>query len=86
MPSSPGFLTSRARGGYCWWLSAEDTSAASELLTDTARLRKELLGRGMNPAGTVQRLELLLRVPPQGMDTRHYQVIASRAVRSSPGL
>jgi hypothetical protein len=60
--------------------SAYGTSAASELLTDTARLRKELLARGINPAGRVQRLELLLRVQSQGMDSRHYQVIASRAV------
>ena len=66
--------------------SAEGTGAASELLTDTARLRKELLERGVNPAGAVQRLELLLRVQSQGMDARHYQVIASRAVRLSPGL
>ena len=66
--------------------SAEATGAASELLTDTARLRKELLARGVNPAGSVQRLELLLRVQSQGMDARHYQVIASRAVRLSPGL
>ncbi len=58
--------------------SAEGTSAASELLTDPARLRKELLARGINPAGRVQRLELLLRVLSQGMDSRHYQVIASR--------
>lgn len=60
--------------------SAEGTSAASELLTDPARLRKELLARGINPAGRVQRFELLLRVLSQGMDSRHYQVIASRVV------
>ena len=58
--------------------SAEGTSAASELLTDPARLRKELIARGINPAGRVQKLELLLRVQSQGMDSRHYQVIAAR--------
>jgi len=61
--------------------SAEGTGAASELLTDPARLRKELVARGINPAGRVQRLELLLRVQSQGMDSRRYQVIASRVVR-----
>ena len=61
--------------------SAEGTGAASELLTDPARLRKELLARGINPAGRVQRLELLLRVQSQGMDARRYQVIASRVVQ-----
>lgn len=61
--------------------SAEGTGAASELLTDPARLRKELRTRGINPAGRVQRLELLLRVQSQGMDSRRYQVIASRVVR-----
>ena len=60
--------------------SAEGTSAASELLTDPARLRKELIARGINPTGRVQKLELLLRVQSQGMDSRHYQVIASRVV------
>jgi hypothetical protein len=58
--------------------SAEGTSAASELLTDPARLRKELTERGINPTGRVQKLELLLRVQSQGMDSRRYQVIASR--------
>jgi len=58
--------------------SAEGTGAASELLTDPARLRKELLARGINPAGRVQRLELLLRVQFQGMDSPRYSVIASR--------
>ena len=58
--------------------SAEGTSAASELLTDPARLRKELIARRINPNGRVQKLELLLRVQSQGMDSRHYQVIASR--------
>jgi hypothetical protein len=60
--------------------SAEGTGAASELLTDPKRLREELLRRGINPAGRVQRLELLLRVQYQGMDSRSYQVIASRVV------
>jgi hypothetical protein len=60
--------------------SAEGTGAASELLTDPARLRKELTARGINPTGRVQKLELLLRVQSQGMDSRHYQVIASRVV------
>ena len=60
--------------------SAEGTSAASELLTDPVRLRKELIARGINPTGRVQKLELLLRVQSQGMDSRHYQVIASRVV------
>jgi hypothetical protein len=60
--------------------SAEGTSAASELLTDPARLRKELIARGINPTGRVQKMELLLRVQSQGMDSRHYQVIASRVV------
>lgn len=58
--------------------SAEGTGAASELLTDPARLREELIARGINPTGRVQKLELLLRVQSQGMDSRHYQVIASR--------
>jgi hypothetical protein len=58
--------------------SAEGTGAASELLTDPARLRKELIARRINPNGRVQKLELLLRVQSQGMDSRHYQVIASR--------
>jgi hypothetical protein len=62
--------------------SAEGTGAASELLTDPARLRKELIARGINPTGRVQKLELLLRVQSQGMDSRHYQVIASRVVGS----
>jgi len=61
--------------------SAAGTSAASELLTDPARLRKELLARGIDPAGHVQRLELLLRVQFQGTDSRRYSVIASRVVR-----
>jgi hypothetical protein len=60
--------------------NAEGTSAASELLTDPKRLREELLRRGINPASRVQRLELLLRVQYQGMDSRSYQVIASRVV------
>jgi hypothetical protein len=60
--------------------SAEGTGAASELLTDPARLRVELVARGINPTGRVQKLELLLRVQSQGMDSRHYQVIASRVV------
>jgi hypothetical protein len=60
--------------------NAEGTGAASELLTDPARLREELLHRGINPVGRVQRLELLLRVQYQGMDSRSYQVIASRVV------
>jgi hypothetical protein len=60
--------------------NAEGTRAASELLTDPARLREELLHRGINPTGRVQRLELLLRVQYQGMDSRSYQVIASRVV------
>ena len=60
--------------------NAEGTGAASELLTDPARLREELLHRGINPAGRVQKLELLLRVQYQGMDSRSYQVIASRVV------
>jgi len=62
--------------------SAEGTGAASELLTDPSRLRAELLARGINPVGRVQRLELLLRVQSQGMDARRYQVIASRVARS----
>jgi hypothetical protein len=62
--------------------SAEGTGAASELLTDPARLRKELIARGINPTGRVQKLELLLRVQSQGMDSRHYQVIASRVLGS----
>jgi hypothetical protein len=61
--------------------SAEGTTAASELLTDTARLRKELLAHGINPAGRVQRFELLLMVQSQGMDAQRYQVIAARVVR-----
>jgi len=61
--------------------TSEGTGAASELLTDPARLRKELLARGINPAGRVQRLELLLRVQSQGMDARRYQLIDSRVVR-----
>lgn len=60
--------------------NAGGTGAASELLTDPARLRTELLHRGIDPAGRVQRLELLLRVQYQGMDSRSYQVIASRIV------
>jgi hypothetical protein len=60
--------------------NAEGTGAASELLTDPTRLREELLRRGINPTGRVQRLELLLRVQYQGMDSRSYQVIASRVV------
>jgi len=60
--------------------SAEGTGAASELLTDPARLREELIARGINPNGRVQKLELLLRVQSQGMASRHYQVIASRVV------
>jgi hypothetical protein len=60
--------------------NAEGTGAASELLTDPKRLREELLRRGINPTGRVQRLELLLRVQYQGMDSRSYQVIASRVV------
>ena len=60
--------------------SAEGTGAASELLTDPVRLRKELIARGINPTGRVQKLELLLRVQSQGMDSRHYQVIASRVM------
>ena len=60
--------------------SSAGTDAASELLTDPARLRKELLARGINPAGRVQRLELLLRVQYQGTDSRRYSVIASRVV------
>jgi hypothetical protein len=60
--------------------NAEGTGAASELLTDPARLREELLHRGINPVGRVQKLELLLRVQYQGMDSRSYQVIASRVV------
>jgi hypothetical protein len=60
--------------------SAAGTGAASELLTDPRRLREELLRRGINPTGRVQRLELLLRVQYQGMDSRSYQVIASRMV------
>ncbi|MBZ5581676.1 MAG: hypothetical protein LAQ30_05615 [Acidobacteriia bacterium] len=63
--------------------SAEGTGAASELLTDPSRLRAELLARGINPIGRVQRLELLLRVQSQGMDARRYQVIASRVARGS---
>jgi hypothetical protein len=61
--------------------SAQGTAAASELLTDTARLRKELLAHGINPAGRVQRLELLLMVQSQGMDSPRYQVVAVRVVR-----
>jgi hypothetical protein len=61
--------------------AAEGTGAASELLTDTARLRKEMFARGIDPGGRVQRLELLLRVQSQGRDARRYQVIASRVVR-----
>jgi hypothetical protein len=60
--------------------NAEGTGAASEFLTDPKRLREELLRQGINPAGRVQRLELLLRVQYQGMDSRSYQVIASRVV------
>jgi hypothetical protein len=60
--------------------NAEGTGAASELLTDSTRLREELLRRNINPTGRVQRLELLLRVQYQGMDSRSYQVIASRVV------
>jgi hypothetical protein len=62
--------------------SAESTGAASELLTDPVRLRKELLVRGVNPVGAVQKLELLLRVQSQGMDARRYQVIALRVTRN----
>lgn len=61
--------------------SYEGTGAASELLTDPVRLRKELLARGIDPAGRVQRLELLLRVQFQGTDSRSYSVIASRVVK-----
>jgi hypothetical protein len=61
--------------------SSAGTGAASELLTDPARLRKELLARGIDPVGHVQRLELLLRVRSQGRDSRSYSVIASRVVR-----
>jgi hypothetical protein len=61
--------------------SSAGTAAASELLTDPARLRKELLARGIDPASRVQRLELLLRVQFQGTDSRSYEVIASRVVR-----
>lgn len=61
--------------------SSAGTGAASELLTDPARLRKELLARGIDPAGRVQRLELLLRVQSRGTDSRSYRVIASRVVR-----
>lgn len=61
--------------------SVDGTSAASELLTDTARLRKELRAHGINPAGRVQKFELLLTVQSQGMDAQRYQVIAVRVVR-----
>jgi len=61
--------------------SSAGTAAASELLTDPERLRKELLARGIDPASRVQRLELLLRVQFQGTDSRSYEVIASRVVR-----
>jgi len=60
--------------------SSAGTAAASELLTDPERLRKELLARGIDPASRVQRLELLLRVQFQGTDSRSYEVIASRVV------
>ena len=61
--------------------SSAGTAAASELLTDPERLRKELLARGIDPASHVQRLELLLRVQFQGTDSRSYEVISSRVVR-----
>jgi hypothetical protein len=58
--------------------SVDGTTAAAELLTDTARLRKELLAHGINPAGRVQRFELLLMVQSRGLDALRYQVIAAR--------
>ncbi|HXN47077.1 MAG TPA: hypothetical protein VN893_10585 [Bryobacteraceae bacterium] len=61
--------------------SSAGTAAAAELLTDSARLRHELLARGIDPAGRVQRLELLLRVQFRNTDSRSYEVIASRVVR-----
>ena len=61
--------------------SSAGTDAASDLLTDPVRLRKELLARGIDPASRPQRFELLLRVQFQGTDSRRYGVIASRVVR-----
>jgi len=58
--------------------SGEGTSAATELLTDPARLRRELLRRGINPSAHVRRFELLLKVEGLASDSRRFEVIASR--------